>query len=181
MLCPTIALILLLKVGLCFAEGFRLAHYYQNNMVLQREPYNSILWGYCDENDAIVTVSLLDMEYRAKPIATSRSDSRIWKVKLDPIGASVKPINIKITQTTRSGLVSSLELKDVMFGDVWCCLGQSNMEMELYKTHDWKKELSYASSLTKLRLLQLNPEKKSDKNHSIPELEDTISAPRYSW
>jgi hypothetical protein len=98
---------------------FRLAVYYQDNMVLQREPHNAIIWGYASSSDATVTVSLLGREYTTRP---ATDNSSIWKLKLDPIRADNKPVNITIGEVTKSGLVNSLQLTNVLFGDVWLCV-----------------------------------------------------------
>jgi hypothetical protein len=88
-------------------EGFRLAGYYQDNMVLQREPYNAIIWGYASSSDVTVTISLLGREYATRPATTG--NSTVWRIKLDPIKADNQPVNITINQTTGSGLVNSLQ------------------------------------------------------------------------
>jgi hypothetical protein len=97
--------------------GFRLARYYQNNMVLQREPYNAVIWGYASGSDATVTISLLGRKYATRPATTGNSTVR--RIKLDPIKAYNKLLNVTISQTSGSGVVNSLQLTNVLFGDVW--------------------------------------------------------------
>ena len=46
-----------------------------------------------------------------------------WSVTLDPIFPG-GPYTIKVTYKG----ASSIELTDVLFGDVWVCSGQSNMQ-----------------------------------------------------
>lgn len=50
---------------------------------------------------------------------------RIWKFQLPPIESSNKSYNIIITNLRNS---QTIQLKDVLFGDVYVCSGQSNME-----------------------------------------------------
>jgi hypothetical protein len=76
-------------------EGFRLAGYYQDNMVLQREPYNAIIWGYASSSDATVTINLLGREFATRPAITG--NATVWRIKLDPIKAENKPVNITIS------------------------------------------------------------------------------------
>ena len=98
---------------------FRLARYYQNNMVLQRAPHNAIVWGYANASNATITLGLRGKEYSTRAISANWSDSPIWRIKLDPVNADNQPVNITIAQRSESGLVNSLELTNVLFGDVW--------------------------------------------------------------
>ena len=51
--------------------------------------------------------------------------SGIWKVTLDSQGAG-GPHNITATSVV-DDTAETITLKDVLFGDVWVCSGQSNM------------------------------------------------------
>lgn len=52
--------------------------------------------------------------------------SGIWKVTLDSQGAG-GPHTIKATSVVNNA-AETITLEDVLFGDVWVCSGQSNME-----------------------------------------------------
>jgi len=41
------------------------------------------------------------------------------------------PYNITVTQTMQGNITGEAMLKDVLFGEVWLCSGQSNMQMAL--------------------------------------------------
>lgn len=51
---------------------------------------------------------------------------RQWRFKLNPIKASYDIYTINVTLISQS---QSIILKDIVFGDLWICSGQSNMEM----------------------------------------------------
>lgn len=51
---------------------------------------------------------------------------RRWRFKLDPIKASYDIYSINVTLISQ---FQSIILKDIVFGDLWICSGQSNMEM----------------------------------------------------
>eukprot|EP00927_Polykrikos_kofoidii_P053737 TRINITY_DN48299_c0_g1_i1.p1 TRINITY_DN48299_c0_g1~~TRINITY_DN48299_c0_g1_i1.p1 ORF type:complete len:615 (-),score=61.73 TRINITY_DN48299_c0_g1_i1:62-1786(-) len=97
-------------------EQFRLAQIYSDSMVLQRAPFNASVWGYSAPG---ATVELRVGEASAAATADSRG---VWRASLPPQPASKTPVEL----TASSGGVV-LTLKDVLFGDVWLCSGQSNM------------------------------------------------------
>ena len=91
-----------------------------DNMVLQRgKP--STFWGWADAGDKI-TVEIGDRT--ATGVAGS---DRLWEAKIQP-PAPGGPYTVKITG---SGANESVELHNVLVGDVWLCGGQSNMELSL--------------------------------------------------
>lgn len=89
-----------------------------DNMVLQRGKPNTI-WGWSDPGDN-VTVQVADKS----ATGTAGADGR-WEVKIDP-PATGGPYTVRI-----AGAKQTVELKNVLVGDVWLCGGQSNMEVSL--------------------------------------------------
>jgi len=86
---------------------------FQSNMVLQRDkPCN--IWGTADNGEAI-TISFNNANYNAT--ATNGK----WKITL-PAQAAGGPYQIIIKAK------NAIELDNVLFGDVWICGGQSNMQ-----------------------------------------------------
>lgn len=91
---------------------------FQSNMVLQRDkPCN--IWGTADKGEN-VTIEFNNASYKATPVNGK------WKISLPatPAGGPYKFI-IKGNNT--------IKLDNVLFGDVWVCGGQSNMQ---FKTRD---------------------------------------------
>ena len=72
-----------------------------------------------------------------------------WLVKLDPVSVNDQPQSLKISDGTQT-----IEVADVLVGEVWMCSGQSNMGFVL--RDDWNGEIEVAAAnYTKLRLLKV--------------------------
>lgn len=94
-----------------------------NGMVLQREQPVK-LWGFADPEERIT------IEFLAKQYQTQADDAGNWELELPPTTAG-GPYTIKI---------NDLEIKDILFGDVWLCSGQSNMETPIPRVMDLYEE-----------------------------------------
>jgi sialate O-acetylesterase len=88
-----------------------------DNMVLQRGKVNT-LWGWAEPGDK-VNVEIGD----ARATGVAGSDRR-WEVKIQPPPAG-GPYTVKIIGR------QTVELHNVLVGDVWLCGGQSNMGLPL--------------------------------------------------
>ena len=95
-----------------------------DGMVLQRDRAVP-LWGAAAPGEAIV-VRFAGQEKRA----TADDAAGRWRVDLDPMPASAAPATLTITGA------ETVEVRDVLVGDVWLCAGQSNMQMGLAKSAD---------------------------------------------
>jgi sialate O-acetylesterase len=102
-----------------------------DNMVLQRGKPDTI-WGWSDPGD---TVRVQIGEKAASGIAGA--DHR-WQVKIDPPAAG-GPYTVSISGH------QSVELHNVMVGDLWLCGGQSNMGLPLRFTKDADEQIKAAS------------------------------------
>jgi sialate O-acetylesterase len=102
-----------------------------DNMVLQRGKVNTI-WGWSQPGD-VVRVEIADH------IASSvtRPDGR-WQVKILP-PAPGGPYIVKI-----QGRQTTVELHEVLVGDVWLCGGQSNMLLPLLFARNGAEEVKSA-------------------------------------
>lgn len=89
-----------------------------NNMVLQREKPVTI-WGTASAGEK-VSVSFAGQTKTA--VADTVGN---WQVKLNPMKASVEPRKMVITGS------NTIELENILVGEVWLCSGQSNMEYPL--------------------------------------------------
>jgi sialate O-acetylesterase len=90
-------------------------------MVLQRDRPIAI-WGRADAGE-VVTVRFAGQVKKA----TAASDGK-WVVKLDPLRASATPATMTIAGR------NTVELKDILVGEVWLVSGQSNMQRLLSET-----------------------------------------------
>ena len=102
-----------------------------DNMVLQRGKPETI-WGWSDPGDS-VRVEIGD--HTATAIADA---DRHWQLKID-LPAAGGPYTVKISGH------QTIELHNVMVGDVWLCGGQSNMGLPLRFTKDADDEIKKAN------------------------------------
>jgi sialate O-acetylesterase len=109
----------------------KLASIFGNSMVLQSELPVPV-WGRADPGEEI-TVTFGNQSKRAE----AGEDGR-WQVRLDALKADAKGQTLTVTGNT------SIELKDVLVGEVWICSGQSNMEWALGGALNAEKEVAGA-------------------------------------
>ena len=102
-----------------------------DNMVLQRGKTNTI-WGWSEPGDH---VQVQIGEQKASAVAGA---DRRWQVKIKPPKAG-GPYTIKITGQ------QTVELHNVLVGDVWLCGGQSNMELPLRFVRNGAEEVKAAN------------------------------------
>lgn len=111
----------------CFAE-LKLPTVFSDGMVLQRGQKVAV-WGWADPG-AEVIVSFAGQEKSAKSDADGKFMVRLKKMK-----ASAEPQLLLV----KSG-GDSVEIKNVLVGEVWLCSGQSNMAMTVAKSDGFEKE-----------------------------------------
>ncbi|MEJ8841426.1 sialate O-acetylesterase [Lacibacter sp. H375] len=128
-----IAFVLLLSMSLhsLFAQ-VKLPQIVRDSMILQRDvPVN--IWGWSAVNEK-VTVMFNGKTYKTKGNAEGK-----WIIKL-PATKAGGPYTIDINASNK------ISLKEILFGDVWFCSGQSNMVHQL-NIHDvtYAKEIAEAN------------------------------------
>ena len=114
-----ILLALLLTASIVRAEEFRVAHIFSDHMVLQRESFVPI-WGWGEPGR---TVTMEPSWCEGWTVTTKVGKDGKWSLKVET-GEAGGPHAI----TLKSGK-ETVTLTDVLFGEVWVCAGQSNMEM----------------------------------------------------
>lgn len=97
-----------------------------DGMVLQRDTELKI-WGWAEPGEK-VQIDFLESVYAA----TTKKDGK-WEVLL-PAQSAGGPYKMVITGK------NSIELKDILIGEVWVCSGQSNMAYLLKKSANLYKE-----------------------------------------
>src|SRR5271168_657143 len=121
-------------------------------MVLQRAPQRAIVWGFGDPS-AVTTLTMNDRTYttmsRSEP-ANAQNES-IWSVTLDPV-SDEGPFDIHVSQPLANGTLVTITLNDVLFGDVWICSGQSNMQMAVSDIFNATEEINNAGNFPKIRV-----------------------------
>ena len=140
---------------------FRLARVVTSGMVLQAE--HPAIFGWATPG-ANVVVTTSDGETTAAVDANKTSGS--WRVVMKPRVAKVASAGISLTVTS-SRDSASLTIHDVLYGDVWVCSGQSNMEFSVAEAYEANAIIGGAE-LDGLRLFAVQ------KNASSVELDDLV-------
>ena len=101
-------------------------------MVLQRNKADKI-WGWSDPGDTV------KVEIGSGSESAIAGPDRRWQVEIQapPVGG---PYTVKIT-----GKKQSVEIHNVLSGDVWICGGQSNMEFKLRGAENADDEIKAAN------------------------------------
>ena len=110
---------LLFCFTLCCEAKVKLPRLISDGMVLQREAPVKI-WGWASPKEN-VTLKFLGQNFKTK--ADKKGN---WEIIL-PAQEAGGPYEIRINDIT---------IKDILFGDVWLCSGQSNMELPIRRTLD---------------------------------------------
>jgi sialate O-acetylesterase len=121
-------------------------------MVLQRAPQRAVVWGFGDPS-TITTLTINDKIYKtvshSEP-ANAQNES-IWSVTLDPV-SDEGPFDIHVSQPLTNGTLVTITIHDVLFGDVWVCSGQSNMQMTVGMSFNATEEIANAGNFPKIRV-----------------------------
>lgn len=91
-----------------------------SNMVLQRNSEVE-LWGWSDEKEKIT----IKVSWQQETINTQADKDGNWRVQVKTT-SSKTPQNILI-----KGECNSIQLENVLLGEVWLCSGQSNMQQPM--------------------------------------------------
>ena len=151
-----------------------------NNMVLQRDTQVPI-WGWASPDEEI-TVTLRAEAEGIKPISTTTAVADAagnWQVKLPAMTAG-GPYTLRIKGS------NTLALTNVLFGEVWVCSGQSNMQWSVSASKDSEAEIA-AAMYPKIRLFYvprvasglLQQDVAADWHETTPETVANFSAVAY--
>jgi sialate O-acetylesterase len=138
-----IHLSILFIISLCLPlkAQLRLPAIIGDHMVIQQKQSNPI-WGW-DKPGTQVTVTFAGKSYTA-----SAGPDGKWNILLSPSLANSTPQILSVNGT------SSIDIQDVLVGEVWMCSGQSNMGFTLARDYNGDLE-SAASHLNNLRLIKV--------------------------
>lgn len=109
--------------------GLQMPDFYSDNMVLQRDIPLAIS-GKANAGDQISVLLRKPEKRKAKEIQTQQTtagkDGR-WSVTLNPTAAGTNYTLMIRCLTSTSSVSSEITYKNIAFGEVWLCSGQSNM------------------------------------------------------
>ncbi|XP_052801318.1 sialate O-acetylesterase-like [Mya arenaria] len=139
--------------------AIRFANYYNNHMVLQRAPQRANIWGFGTAGVAV------NVKIDGLVVSTINVGADgVWKTLL-PATTAGGPHNVSVTSSDGGAALS-----DVMFGDVWVCSGQSNMEFSLYGITNFTAYINAAQSLHNIRLFRTE-----HKVADVPQVEPVVN------
>ena len=121
-------------------------------MVLQRAPQRAVVWGFGDPS-TVTTLLFNGKTYTTiseTEIKNAQNES-IWSVTLDPV-SDEGPFDIHVTQPSSFSENVTITLHDILFGDVWICSGQSNMQLTVSLIFNATEEIANAGNFSKIRL-----------------------------
>lgn len=113
-----------------------------DHMVLQRAPQQAIVWGHTTPNATVTTT------FDSKSLISTAGTNGTWRQILPATKASKKPY----TLTFKSSSGETANLKDVLFGDVYICGGQSNMVFAMGSVTNVTAERQLANNYPTIRL-----------------------------
>merc|ERR1712047_72943 len=141
-------LLVFLFLGVSQSWGLRLHSYFTPGMMMQRDVPTKV-WGYDLVGD-LVTAELACQEAGHEEIVTHRlhvvrASAEVWEAELPPQPAAA------ICEFRASSETEENVLTDIMFGDIWLCSGQSNMEQNMYNIMNSTEEIAASASFTSIR------------------------------
>ena len=138
------------------AGQFKLHGMFSSNMVLQREK-PIMVWGWAEAGQK---VSVKFGEEKAE--ATAGADKGRWEVTFP-----ARPANATAQKLTVACGGKTIEMDNIVIGDVWVMNGQSNMALELSKVYESDLEIA-TSDLPLLREVRVNPNEWETLQEDMP-------------
>ncbi|MTH15641.1 sialate O-acetylesterase [Flavobacterium sp. LC2016-01] len=116
--------LILISVLLCSTiySQIKLPRLISDGMILQRDIPVKI-WGWAAPNEKI------EITFNKKKFQTTTSQDGNWVISL-PSQKAGGPYEMTLTAS------NTIVLKNILFGDVWLCSGQSNMELPMERVKD---------------------------------------------
>lgn len=134
---PKRLFILLLFISSLANADVKLPRIFGSHMILQQKKPVPV-WGWSEAGEKVtLTLGNGVKTLQTKTIKAGKEGK--WMIKLDPVPAG-GPYQVSV-----SGKKNSIVLEDVLFGEVWICSGQSNMEMLVNRSNHAAEEKSKAN------------------------------------
>jgi sialate O-acetylesterase len=123
-------------------------------MVLQAAPQQSIVWGFAPTIAPKVSVCIsggtcVDAVLTPGPVG---SNSSIFTAKLAAVSPTATAFNVSAVASSPTAADQTIWLRDVVFGDVFVCSGQSNLDFALPMAFNATAEGEIANGYPDIRL-----------------------------
>lgn len=122
--------------------GSFLADALGSNMVLQRAPQQAVVWGFASMGTTVTT------SMDGIPMTTKAGVDGVWRQILPATPASSTTHNF----TFVSSVGDKASMDNVLFGDVYLCGGQSNMQFAIPAIENATAEIALADHYPSIRL-----------------------------
>jgi sialate O-acetylesterase len=116
----------------------KLPNLFSDHMVLQQGAKVPV-WGWAEDGEKIT------VEFKGQKVSTVAKGGR-WMVKLSRLKADATPATLKVTGS------NTIEIRNVLVGEVWIASGQSNMQWAMNQAHEPQADIAN-STHPHLRLL----------------------------
>eukprot|EP01012_Entosiphon_sulcatum_P015631 TRINITY_DN20596_c0_g1_i2.p1 TRINITY_DN20596_c0_g1~~TRINITY_DN20596_c0_g1_i2.p1 ORF type:complete len:298 (-),score=48.60 TRINITY_DN20596_c0_g1_i2:797-1657(-) len=172
-------LLVLALIAPTTAAGISFAKAYGDHMVLQQAPLRAVVWGSTSPSNKITITSTAFSE----TISAVAGTSGRWEAVLPAVSASFKAHTI----TAASSDGSKASLNDVLFGDVWVCSGQSNMQFTVLQGFNASEEIARAANYPNIRVMTVSDHESTtplDDFYALAEpwsVADSSSIGKYNW
>ena len=140
-------------------EGLCLHNLFQSNMVVQRgKPI--VVRGWATPGEQVT------VEFAGATGAGVAAADRSWRVALPAMAASSTPVSMTVTGRERT-----LQLENILVGDVWVLGGQSNMEFPLTNVENGSLEI-VSANYPGIRILTVPAQNGPDRKPGFPRLHE---------
>ena len=127
------------------AQGLRLHSFFSPGMMMQRDAVTKV-WGYdlVGSLDAQLTCQVHGKVVIHR-LPTIRSMDGVWETELPPQAAAT------VCDFEAASETGYLFMSNIMFGDMWFCSGQSNMEQSMSNIMNATEEIEASASFSTIR------------------------------
>ena len=167
-------------IGIVFSGVFT------NNIILQREPYYSSIYGTCDTSNTSIILYLQSNDNDNMDIySTISMINGDWKILLNKTYKNGGNYTITVICNECNGTMidNQKSLYNVTFGDIYFCSGQSNMNLEMHFTFNRNftyKNITQFAKYSNIRFYTKRHLATKYKPYVIP-LENEIINGKYQW
>lgn len=114
----------------CAVNGqLQLAKIFTDNMLLQRDQPIHV-WGKG------IPGSVVHVVFDKETKTTIVNKDAEWTIRFAKRNASAKPVSLTVKSSSEN-----INIKNILIGDVWLCIGQSNMEFPMIREQHYKDEI----------------------------------------
>jgi hypothetical protein len=142
-------------------------HVIDSNMVLQRAPLSSHVWGTSSPS-AVVTLSIPSLQLSLSVFASDDTGSFMFTLPPQPASSSH---NLSVSSSDGS----VVSFSNVAFGDVFMCSGQSNMEFGLNFAFNSTAAIESSAQYADIRLFTIDSFPASAESSWLPSRPDSIN------